>query len=107
MSVCPLLDPQVLSHAHGEGIASPFPSRSRKYNVRVEDIMLRDIHYITLNCKYRDLQHVLQSTKMKSLPLVESAGEMWARLWLCQDGKGGMEKGVSGANAAHSRRQSP
>ncbi|NXG44560.1 CLCN2 protein, partial [Psilopogon haemacephalus] len=47
-----------------------------KYNVRVEDIMLRDIHYITLNCKYRDLQHVLQSTKMKSLPLVESAESM-------------------------------
>ncbi|NXT85797.1 CLCN2 protein, partial [Zapornia atra] len=47
-----------------------------KYNVRVEDIMVRDIHYITLNCKYRDLQHVLHSTKMKSLPLVESAESM-------------------------------
>ncbi|NXG83486.1 CLCN2 protein, partial [Stercorarius parasiticus] len=47
-----------------------------KYNVRVEDIMVRDIHYITLNCKYRDLQHVLQSTKMKNLPLVESAESM-------------------------------
>ncbi|XP_042654682.1 chloride channel protein 2 isoform X5 [Tyto alba] len=44
-----------------------------KYNVRVEDIMVRDIRYVTLNCKYRDLQHVLHSTKMKSLPLVESA----------------------------------
>ncbi|XP_009466763.1 PREDICTED: chloride channel protein 2 [Nipponia nippon] len=47
-----------------------------KYNVRVEDIMVRDIRYVTLNCKYRDLQHVLQSTKMKSLPLVESAESM-------------------------------
>ncbi|NWT47828.1 CLCN2 protein, partial [Chroicocephalus maculipennis] len=47
-----------------------------KYNVRVEDIMVRDIRYITLNCKYRDLQHVLQSTKMKNLPLVESAESM-------------------------------
>ncbi|NXP11990.1 CLCN2 protein, partial [Thinocorus orbignyianus] len=47
-----------------------------KYNVRVEDIMVRDIHYITLNCKYRDLQHVLQATKMKNLPLVESAESM-------------------------------
>ncbi|NWI66435.1 CLCN2 protein, partial [Todus mexicanus] len=47
-----------------------------KYNVRVEDIMVRDIRYITLNCKYRDLQHVLHSTKMKSLPLVESAESM-------------------------------
>ncbi|GAB0193671.1 chloride channel protein 2 [Grus japonensis] len=47
-----------------------------KYNVRVEDIMIRDIRYVTLNCKYRDLQHVLQSTKMKNLPLVESAESM-------------------------------
>uniref|UniRef100_A0A8C0FX42 Chloride voltage-gated channel 2 n=1 Tax=Bubo bubo TaxID=30461 RepID=A0A8C0FX42_BUBBB len=46
-----------------------------KYNVRVENIMVRDIRYVTLNCKYRDLQHVLHTTKMKSLPLVESAGE--------------------------------
>uniref|UniRef100_A0A8C6NBA9 Uncharacterized protein n=1 Tax=Melopsittacus undulatus TaxID=13146 RepID=A0A8C6NBA9_MELUD len=47
-----------------------------KYNVRVEDIMVRDIRYVTLNCKYRDLQHVLHSTKLKSLPLVESAESM-------------------------------
>ncbi|XP_067157782.1 chloride channel protein 2 isoform X1 [Apteryx mantelli] len=47
-----------------------------KYNVRVEDIMVRDIRYITLNCKYRDLQHVLHSTKLKSLALVESAESM-------------------------------
>ncbi|XP_009998437.1 PREDICTED: chloride channel protein 2 [Chaetura pelagica] len=47
-----------------------------KYNVRVEDIMVRDIRYVTLNCKYRDLQHILHSTKMKSLPLVESAESM-------------------------------
>ncbi|KAG8136240.1 putative Chloride channel protein, partial [Naja naja] len=43
------------------------------YNVRVEDIMVRDVRYITLNCRYRDLQDVLHSTKMKSLALVESA----------------------------------
>uniref|UniRef100_A0A8C8AR13 Chloride channel protein 2 n=1 Tax=Otus sunia TaxID=257818 RepID=A0A8C8AR13_9STRI len=47
-----------------------------KYNVRVENIMVRDIRYVTLNCKYRDLQHVLHTTKMKSLPLVESAESM-------------------------------
>ncbi|NWW94365.1 CLCN2 protein, partial [Rhynochetos jubatus] len=47
-----------------------------KYNVRVEDIMVRDIPYVTLNCKYRDLQHVLHGTKMKNLPLVESAESM-------------------------------
>ncbi|XP_066475867.1 chloride channel protein 2 isoform X1 [Tiliqua scincoides] len=47
-----------------------------KYNVRVEDIMVRDVRYITLNCRYRDLQGVLHSTKMKSLALVESAESM-------------------------------
>ncbi|XP_039212443.1 chloride channel protein 2 isoform X1 [Crotalus tigris] len=47
-----------------------------KYNVRVEDIMVRDVRYITLNCRYRDLQDVLHSTKMKSLALVESAESM-------------------------------
>ncbi|XP_025051693.1 chloride channel protein 2, partial [Alligator sinensis] len=47
-----------------------------KYNVRVEDIMVRDVQYVTLNCKYRDLQDVLHSTKLKSLPLVESAESM-------------------------------
>lgn len=76
--------------------------------MRVEDIMVRDIRYITLNCKYRDLQHVLNSTKMKSLPLVESAGEMGAGgsagtcpgCGSCRDGSGGMAKGTSGANTA-------
>ncbi|NXJ16769.1 CLCN2 protein, partial [Odontophorus gujanensis] len=47
-----------------------------KYNVQVEDIMVRDVPYVSLNCKYRDLQHVLQSTKMKSLALVDSAESM-------------------------------
>ncbi|NXC50443.1 CLCN2 protein, partial [Penelope pileata] len=47
-----------------------------KYNVRVEDIMVRDVPYVSLNCKYRDLQHVLHGTKMKSLALVDSAESM-------------------------------
>ncbi|CAM4620408.1 unnamed protein product [Caretta caretta] len=47
-----------------------------KYNVRVEDIMVRDVRYLTLNCKYRNLQEVLCNTKLKSLALVESAESM-------------------------------
>ncbi|KAJ7324713.1 hypothetical protein JRQ81_017733 [Phrynocephalus forsythii] len=47
-----------------------------KYNIRVEDIMVREVQYITLNCKYHDLQDVLHCTKMKSLALVESAESM-------------------------------
>lgn len=84
--------------------------------MRVEDIMVRDIRYVTLNCKYRDLQHVLHSTKMKSLPLVESAGETGAGVsasacpshGACWHGSGGTAKGASGANVApRCRRQSP
>ncbi|KFP75812.1 Chloride channel protein 2, partial [Acanthisitta chloris] len=56
----------------GITLRPPLLSPVRKYNVRVEDIMVRDIRYVTLNCKYRDLQQVLHSTKMKNLPLVES-----------------------------------
>lgn len=47
----------------------------RKYNIRVEDIMVRDVRYITLNCCYRDLQNVLMTGHLKTLALVESAGE--------------------------------
>lgn len=46
-----------------------------KYNIRVEDIMVRDVRYITLNCCYRDLQNVLMVGHLKTLALVESAGE--------------------------------
>uniref|UniRef100_H3D9X1 Chloride channel 2c n=1 Tax=Tetraodon nigroviridis TaxID=99883 RepID=H3D9X1_TETNG len=45
-----------------------------KYNIRVEDIMVRDVRYITLNCCYRDLQNVLMVGHLKTLALVESAG---------------------------------
>lgn len=37
--------------------------------------MVRDVRYITLNCCYRDLQNVLMVGHLKTLALVESAGE--------------------------------
>lgn len=37
--------------------------------------MVRDVRYITLNCCYRDLQNVLMTGHLKTLALVESAGE--------------------------------
>lgn len=49
-------------------------SHFRKYNIRVEDIMVRDVRYITLNCCYRDLHNVLLTGQLKTLALVESAG---------------------------------
>lgn len=47
-----------------------------KYNIRVEDIMVRDVRFITLNCCYRDLHNVLMSGHLKTLALVESAESM-------------------------------
>ncbi|KAL6105016.1 clcn2 [Pungitius sinensis] len=47
-----------------------------KYNIRVEDIMVRDVRYITLNCCYRDLHNVLLTGHLKTLALVESADSM-------------------------------
>ncbi|XP_020782429.1 chloride channel protein 2c isoform X2 [Boleophthalmus pectinirostris] len=47
-----------------------------KYNIRVEDIMVRDVRYITLNCTYRDLHSVLLTGQLKTLALVESAESM-------------------------------
>ncbi|XP_053548756.1 chloride channel protein 1 isoform X1 [Bombina bombina] len=43
-----------------------------KYNIFVEDIMVRDIRFISSHCTYRDLRNVLQSCTHKTLPLVES-----------------------------------
>uniref|UniRef100_A0A3Q4GPC6 Chloride channel 2c n=1 Tax=Neolamprologus brichardi TaxID=32507 RepID=A0A3Q4GPC6_NEOBR len=47
-----------------------------KYNIRVEDIMVRNVRYITLNCCYRDLHNVLLTGQLKTLALVESAESM-------------------------------
>uniref|UniRef100_A0A3P8WIN2 Chloride voltage-gated channel 2 n=1 Tax=Cynoglossus semilaevis TaxID=244447 RepID=A0A3P8WIN2_CYNSE len=47
-----------------------------KYNIRVEDIMVRDLRYITLNSSYRDLQEVLLTSQLKTLALVESRESM-------------------------------
>ncbi|XP_071233703.1 chloride channel protein 2-like isoform X6 [Salvelinus alpinus] len=47
-----------------------------KYNVRVEDIMVRDVRYITLSSSYRDVQEVLLTGQLKTLALVESTDSM-------------------------------
>ncbi|XP_054452772.1 chloride channel protein 2a [Anoplopoma fimbria] len=47
-----------------------------KYNIRVEDIMVRDVRYITLNSCYRDLQEMLLTGQLKTLALVESRDSM-------------------------------
>ncbi|XP_036410101.1 chloride channel protein 2a isoform X2 [Megalops cyprinoides] len=47
-----------------------------RYSIRVEDIMVQDVRYITLNCCYRDLQDALMTGHLKTLALVESAESM-------------------------------
>uniref|UniRef100_A0A671Z193 Chloride voltage-gated channel 2 n=1 Tax=Sparus aurata TaxID=8175 RepID=A0A671Z193_SPAAU len=47
-----------------------------KYNIRVEDIMVRDVRFITLNSSYRELQEMLLTGQLKTLALVESRGEL-------------------------------
>uniref|UniRef100_A0A8C1BXE4 Chloride channel protein n=1 Tax=Cyprinus carpio carpio TaxID=630221 RepID=A0A8C1BXE4_CYPCA len=47
-----------------------------KYNIRVEDIMVRNVRYITLNSTYRDLHEILLIANLKTVALVESAESM-------------------------------
>ncbi|NWJ00493.1 CLCN1 protein, partial [Crypturellus undulatus] len=47
-----------------------------KYNIFVEDIMVQDVKFVSSNCKYRDLKTLLQSTTVKTLPLVDSPESM-------------------------------
>ncbi|XP_057713248.1 chloride channel protein 2a isoform X1 [Corythoichthys intestinalis] len=47
-----------------------------KYNIRVEDIMVRDVRFITLTSSYRDLQEMLLTGQLKTLALVESRDSM-------------------------------
>lgn len=37
--------------------------------------MVQDVKFVSSNCKYRDLQTLLQSTTVKTLPLVDSPGQ--------------------------------
>ncbi|XP_056613018.1 chloride channel protein 2-like isoform X2 [Triplophysa dalaica] len=47
-----------------------------KYNLHVEDFMVRDVRYITLKSTYRDLLKILRTGNLKKLPLVKSEDSM-------------------------------
>lgn len=59
---------------HGEHTLNA-DSIPRQYRVRVEDIMVRDVPHVALNCTFRDLRLALHRTKGRVLALVESPGE--------------------------------
>ncbi|XP_022434725.1 chloride channel protein 1 isoform X1 [Delphinapterus leucas] len=47
-----------------------------KFTVFVEDIMVRDVKFVSASCTYRELRNLLQTTTVKTLPLVDSKDSM-------------------------------
>uniref|UniRef100_A0A6I8P592 Chloride voltage-gated channel 1 n=1 Tax=Ornithorhynchus anatinus TaxID=9258 RepID=A0A6I8P592_ORNAN len=47
-----------------------------KFTIFVEDIMVREVKFVSASCTYRDLQALLHVTTAKTLPLVESPESM-------------------------------
>lgn len=58
--------------------SSPAPntfSLHSKFTIFVEDIMVRDVKFVSASCTYGELQTLLQTTTVKTLPLVDSEGQ--------------------------------
>ncbi|XP_056901851.1 chloride channel protein 1 isoform X1 [Takifugu flavidus] len=47
-----------------------------KYNIFVEDIMVRNVNFLSSHSTYRELNHLLDSTTLKTIPLVDSKESM-------------------------------
>uniref|UniRef100_A0A8D1FSA6 Chloride channel protein n=1 Tax=Sus scrofa TaxID=9823 RepID=A0A8D1FSA6_PIG len=47
-----------------------------KFTIFVEDIMVRDVKFVSASCTYGELQNLLQTTTLKTLPLVDSKDSM-------------------------------
>uniref|UniRef100_A0A8C3VZC1 Chloride channel protein n=1 Tax=Catagonus wagneri TaxID=51154 RepID=A0A8C3VZC1_9CETA len=47
-----------------------------KFTIFVEDIMVRDVKFVSASCTYGELQNLLQTTTFKTLPLVDSKDSM-------------------------------
>ncbi|EPQ05606.1 Chloride channel protein 1 [Myotis brandtii] len=47
-----------------------------KFTIFVEDIMVRDVKFVSASCTYGELQTLLQTTTVKTLPLVDSKESM-------------------------------
>ncbi|OBS67270.1 hypothetical protein A6R68_04189, partial [Neotoma lepida] len=43
-----------------------------KFTIFVEDIMVRDVKFVSASCTYGELRNLLQTTTVKTLPLVDS-----------------------------------
>uniref|UniRef100_A0A8C6NZA8 Chloride channel, voltage-sensitive 1a n=1 Tax=Nothobranchius furzeri TaxID=105023 RepID=A0A8C6NZA8_NOTFU len=49
---------------------------TRLYNIVVEDIMVRKVTFISSQSTYREVKHLLDSSSLKSIPLVDSKDSM-------------------------------
>uniref|UniRef100_A0A3P9K8Q9 Chloride channel, voltage-sensitive 1b n=1 Tax=Oryzias latipes TaxID=8090 RepID=A0A3P9K8Q9_ORYLA len=47
-----------------------------KYNIFVEDIMVRNVKFLSSQSTFRELNHLLESTSLKTIPLVDSKESM-------------------------------
>uniref|UniRef100_A0A8C9YB47 Chloride voltage-gated channel 1 n=1 Tax=Sander lucioperca TaxID=283035 RepID=A0A8C9YB47_SANLU len=47
-----------------------------KYNIFVEDIMVRKVKFLSSQSTYRELNHLLETTTLKTIPLVDSKESM-------------------------------
>uniref|UniRef100_A0A8C9Y8V5 Chloride voltage-gated channel 1 n=1 Tax=Sander lucioperca TaxID=283035 RepID=A0A8C9Y8V5_SANLU len=47
-----------------------------KYNIFVEDIMVRKVKFLSSQSTYRELNHLLETTTLKTIPLVDSKGRV-------------------------------
>ncbi|XP_008429696.1 chloride channel protein 1 isoform X3 [Poecilia reticulata] len=47
-----------------------------KYNIFVEDIMVRKVKFLSSQSTFRELNHLLESTTLKTIPLVDSKESM-------------------------------
>lgn len=45
-----------------------------QYNIFVEDIMVREVKFVSSQSTYREVKLLLDSSSLKSIPLVDSKG---------------------------------
>lgn len=46
-----------------------------QYNIVVEDIMVREVKFVSSQSTYCEVKHLLDSSSLKSIPLVDSKGD--------------------------------
>lgn len=79
---------------HLVGLTPRAFSLHSKFTIFVEDIMVRDVKFVSASCTYGELQNLLQTTTLKTLPLVDSKGQ-WEGMD-CRQRVSDLSKGSAG-----------